>query len=146
MLNLSIFAERLNDLIFDAQITPPVLAARLGCGRVTIYRYLQGNKIPSLDMVIRLADFFQCTTDFLLGLEEENYPQEFLECPPFQERLAFLLEHFSITKYRLQKLSNVPESAIYNWQNGVFEPKIDNIIRIAKALDCPVDFVIGRVK
>lgn len=55
-------------------------------------------------------------------------------------------EHFGITKYRLQKLSGVPESAIYNWQNGVFKPKIDNIIRIAKALDCSVDFVIGRVK
>ena len=146
MLNLSIFAERLNDLLFDAKITPPVLAAKLGCGRVTIYRYLQGNKIPSLDMVVRLANYFDCTTDFLLGLEEENYPQEFLQCPPFKDRLAFLLEHFNITKYRLQKLSNVPESARYNWQNGVFEPKIDSIIRIAKALDCPVDFVIGRVK
>ena len=146
MLNLSIFAERLNDLLYDAQITPPALAAKLGCGRVTIYRYLQGNKIPSLDMVIRLADYFNCTTDFLLGLEEENYPQEFLQCPPFKDRLAFLLEHCKITKYRLQKLSNVPESAIYNWQNGVFEPKIDNIIRIAKALDCSTDFVIGRVK
>ncbi len=132
--------------MFDAQINPPSLAKQLGCGRATIYRYLQGNKIPSLDMVIRLADYFKCTTDFLLGLEEESYPQEFLQCPPFKDRLAFLLEHFKITKYKLQKLSNVPESAIYNWQNGVFEPKIDSVIRIAKALDCPVDFVIGRVK
>lgn len=146
MLNLSIFAERLNDLMFDAKINSPALATTLGCGRATIYRYLQASKIPSLDMVIRLADYFQCTTDFLLGLEEENFPQEFLKCPPFKERLAFLLEHFKITKYRLQKDSQVPESAIYNWQNGVFEPKIDSVIRIAKALDCPVDFVIGRIK
>ena len=146
MLNLSIFAERLNDLMFDAKISSPTLSSKLGCGRATIYRYLQGNKIPSLDMVIRLADHFKCTTDFLLGLEEENYPQDFLQCPPFKDRLAFLLEYFNITKYRLQKISNVPESAIYNWQNGVFEPKIDNIIRIAKSLDCSVDFVIGRVK
>ena len=146
MLDLSIFAERLNDLMFDAKVRSTSLANQLGCGRATIYRYLQGNKIPALDMVVRLADYFACSTDFLLGLEEETYPQEFLPCPPFKDRLAFLLEHFGITKYRLQKLSGVPESAIYNWQNGVFEPKIDNIIRIAKALDCSVDFVIGRVK
>lgn len=146
MLNLSVFAERLDDLLFDANISSLALAKELHCGRATIYRYLQGNRIPTVDMVIRLADYFNCTTDFLLGLEEENYPQKFLQCPPFKERLAFLLEYFSITKYKLQKLSNVPESAIYNWQNGVFEPKIDNVIRIAKALDCSVDFVLGRVK
>ncbi len=69
-----------------------------------------------------------------------------MQCPPFKERFAFLLKHFKITKYRLQKLSGVPESAVYNWQNGTFEPKIDNVIRIANALDCSVDFVIGRVK
>lgn len=146
MLNLSIFAERLDDLLFEANISSLALAKELNCGRATIYRYLQGDRIPSVDMVVRLADYFHCTTDFLLGLDEENYPQEFLQCPPFKDRFAFLLEHFNITKYRLQKLSGVPESAIYNWQNGTFEPKIDNVIRIAKALDCPVDFVIGRVK
>ena len=145
MLNLSIFAERLNDLLFDAKITPPALAEKIGCGRVTIYRYLQGNKIPSLDLVIRLADYFKCTTDFLLGLENETYPHNFLPCPPFKERLAFLLDYFHITKYELQKRSKVPESAIYNWQNGVFDPKIDNVIRIANALECTVDFVLGRI-
>jgi len=146
MLNLSIFAERLDDLLFEANISSLALAKELNCGRATIYRYLQGNRIPTVDMVIRLADYFKCTTDFLLGLEEESYPQEFQQCPPFKDRLAFLLKYFNISKYRLQKLSNVPESAIYNWQNGVFEPKIDNVIRIAKALDCSVDVVIGRVK
>lgn len=146
MLNLSIFAERLDDLLFEANISSLALAKELKCGRATIYRYLQGNRIPTVEMVVRLADYFNCTTDFLLGLENENYPQNFLQCPPFQERLAFLLGYFNITKYRLQKISNVPESAIYNWQNGVFEPKIDNVIRIAKALDCSVDFVLGRVK
>lgn len=140
------FAERLDDLLFESNISSLALAKELNCGRATIYRYLQGNRIPSVDMVVRIADYFHCTTDFLLGLDEENYPQEFLQCPPFKDRFAFLLEHFNITKYRLQKLSGVPESAIYNWQNGTFEPKIDNVIRIAKALDCPVDFVIGRVK
>ncbi len=146
MLDLSKFAERLDELLFETNISSLELAKQLNCGRATIYRYLQGNRIPSLDMVVRLADYFKCTIDFLLGLEDENHPHEFLPCPPFKERLAFLLKHFHITKYYLQKTSKVPESAIYNWQNGVFEPKIDNVIRIAKALDCSVDFVLGRIK
>ena len=32
------------------------------------------------------------------------------------------------------------------WKNGKKKPNIDNIIKIANALDCSVDYVLGRTK
>lgn len=124
MLNLDLFAERLSDLMFNARLNPPALAEMLGLNRTTITRYLSGKKNPSLANVILLSDFFCCSSDFLLGLEQESSSKTFKKCPPFSEQLGFLLDHFGINKYQLQKWSKIPESAIYNWQRGQYTPTI----------------------
>lgn len=144
MLNLSVFAERLDSLLFDAKLNPPAFAKIIGCGRVTINRYLKGMKMPTVKMTVRIADYFQVSADFLLGLEEENYTSTFRPYIPFRERLPQLCEKFNITKYQLQKKTGIPESAIYNWQAGRTKPTIESLVRIAESLQCSVDCILGR--
>ena len=139
------FVERLNEMMDYANLNAPALTKIIGCGHYTIERYLTGQS-PSLDIVVKLADYFQCSTDFLLGLADDYVTETYLPVPPFSERLPQLLSHFKITAYRLQKLTGIAESAMDFWKKGIRTPTLDSIIRIAKALDCPVDFVIGRVK
>ncbi len=144
MLNLSIFAERLDSLLFDAKLNPPAFAKIIGCGRATINRYLSGMKMPTVEMTVRIADYFQVSADFLLGLEEENLASNFRPYIPFRERLPQLCEKFNITKYQLQKKTGIPESAIYNWQAGRTKPTIESLVRIAESLQCSVDCILGR--
>lgn len=144
MLNLSIFAERLDSLLFDAKLNPPAFAKILGCGRATINRYLSGLKMPTVEMTVRIADYFQVSADFLLGLEEENHATIFRPYIPFRERLPQICVEFGITKYQLQKKTKIPESAIYNWQAGRTKPTIESIVRIAEVLHCTVDHILGR--
>ncbi len=145
-MNLSIFAESLSELLLEYNLTPTAFAEKVGCGKATISRYLNEKKIPSVDMLCRMADFFGCSIDYLLGRETERYPNTFYPCPTFQERLPALCQQLKITKYRLQKETGVAESAIYSWQNGESSPNIINILKIAEAFECSVDFVIGRSK
>ena len=144
MLNLSIFAERFDSLLFDAKLNPPAFAKILGCGRATINRYLSGLKMPTVEMTVQMADYFRVTTDFLLGIEEENRATVFSPYIPFRERLPQICAEFGITKYQLQNKTGIPESAIYNWQAGRTKPTIESIVRIAEALPCTVDHVLGR--
>ena len=144
MLKLSLFAERLDSLLFDAKLNPPALAKILGCGRATINRYLSGLKMPTVEMVVKMADYFQVTADFLLGLEEENSSEIFYPYVPFRSRLPQLCAEYGITKYQLKKRTGIPESAIYNWQAGRTNPTIESLVRIAQALNCTVDHVLGR--
>ena len=87
---LSKFAERLGDFMDDSADNGLTLADKLGCGRNTIYRYLQANRMPSVSMTVLIADYFRCTTDFLLGLEDVNYSCNFPPCP------AARMRYFSI--------------------------------------------------
>ena len=145
MEKLSIFAERLQELLYVADLNAFTLTQKLGCGHNCIYRYLKGEN-PSLEILIKIADYFQCSTDFLLGFTEDSGNPPFLSIPPFQERLSYLLNHYGITRYRLQKMTDLSPSLMYYYSKGQKSPTLDVIIRIAKALECSVDFVIGRVK
>lgn len=146
MIILSIFAERLNDLMLDDnQISTETLAAKVGVDSTAIRKYLRGLRIPSVRVLVNLADYFNCTTDFLLGLEQENYKRQFKKCPPFNERLAFLLKSKGKKKTQLQKQTNIPESAIYNWLRGDYEPSVENLDKIAEFFDCSIDYLLGRV-
>ncbi len=143
-MNYSIFAERLSELLFESQLNPPAFAAKIGCGRNTINRYLSGNNMPALNLVIRMADYFTCSVDFLMGAAQENQNASFKDCPNFSEQLKFLCEHFGKTKYQLQKATQITESAIYSWQSGNTTPTIESIEKIADFFDCSMDFILGR--
>ena len=143
---LSDFVERLDELMFDQRVNGRELADAVGVKKNTIYYLLNGKRQPSVELLVGLADYFQCTTDFLLGREAENFAASFLPVPPFSERLPFLLEHFHTNKYRLCKGVPVTHSVIYYWQSGKFSPTLDYVIRLADFFGCSVDYVIGREK
>lgn len=48
-------------------LTQKEVSLAIGCSEVVYNRYENGEREPSLDMVVKLADFFGVTTDFLLG-------------------------------------------------------------------------------
>lgn len=137
------FAERLSELMDEANLNALQLTTIIGCGNSAINRYKRGE-LPSLNMLVRFADYFQCTTDFLLGLTDESTAKTFLPIPPFSERLPFLLEHFEISAYKLQKITGIGETTMRDWKKDITSPAVDSIIRIAEKLECSVEFVIGR--
>ncbi|MGN0788295.1 MAG: helix-turn-helix domain-containing protein [Christensenellales bacterium] len=61
-MELKIFAERLTDLIFDSKKVARDIAREIGIGKTTIYEYLSGNKMPTLNNLIKIADYFNCST------------------------------------------------------------------------------------
>ncbi|MDE7264873.1 MAG: helix-turn-helix domain-containing protein [Clostridia bacterium] len=143
-MNLSVFAERLSELIFERGLSATGFAKILGCGDATIVRYLGGNKMPSVDMLVRMADYFNCTTDFLMGTESEIYGKTFKPRPPFKEQLKFLCGKYGKTKYALQKATGISETAILNWQRGKTEPTVESIIKMAEFFGCSLDYTLGR--
>lgn len=143
-MDLSKFSERLSDLMFDEGYNGLTLSEKLGCGYNTIYRYLQCERTPEVEMIIALADFFNCSIDYLLGFETENLIHKFNKCPPFKDRFSKLLKEQTITQYQLEKKTGISHSAMGYWKNGKKKPTIDKIIQIANALNCSIDYILGR--
>ena len=142
MPNLS---ENLKYLMTEAEISAPALAKATGIDASTILSLLRGEGLPYADTLVKLADYFQCSADYLLGLSDAPQEGAFKQRPPFSERLTFLLQYFHVTKYRLEKDTHLSEKTVNRWHNGKTQPTADSLIRLAKYFECSVDFLLGRV-
>lgn len=59
--------ENLRDILDQHNLTQKELAAKLSITPSALGNYIQGTREPDYNTLIRLADYFHVTTDFLLG-------------------------------------------------------------------------------
>ena len=64
---LSAFPQRLERLRCRRRISRRVLSELCGLDRNAVSRYERGEKMPSVRSLIAIADFFEVSTDYLLG-------------------------------------------------------------------------------
>ena len=64
--------ENLRLLREEHKITQREFAKELGISKTTLCYYEQGKVSPSVEMLIKLADFFNCSIDYLLGHQPQN--------------------------------------------------------------------------
>lgn len=61
----------------------------------------------------------------------------------FTTRLKELREEAGLSMLELAREIGVSDAAICKWENGLAEPKIGYIVKLAEYFDCPVDYLIG---
>lgn len=66
------FGKRLRQLRKSNKFTQKQLAALIGVQNTMISFYEVGERIPSPEMIIKLASVFHVTTDYLLGIEKSE--------------------------------------------------------------------------
>lgn len=66
------FSYRLTALMEEIDISQVELGKRIGISNVTISRYINGERIPRLDIIIKLANVFNVSTDYLLGITKNR--------------------------------------------------------------------------
>lgn len=145
-MKLEKFAERMKDLISENLTGVTQVGLEIGLGETNLSRYANARSAPTLSAAVRIADYFNVTLDYLFGLADGSREQTFGTCPPFYKRLDEVLGELNVTKYRLTKLTGIAESNIRYWRQGKTEPSIESVIKIAEALGCTVDFLVGRGK
>lgn len=66
------FSYRLTVLLDENNMSQTQLAKKIGTSNVTICRYLTGERVPRLDVVTKIADVFNVSLDYLLGLSNDE--------------------------------------------------------------------------
>ena len=141
---MSEFVERLEWLMFEHGFNKKMLAEQAHINATCISHYFLGKHIPTVESLVKLADLFGCSTDFILGREEENRQLAFKECPPFSERIAALRKEAGGTAQSFYRRFKISKTCYYGWLSGERKPTLDNIIALADNLDCRVDYILGR--
>ena len=138
------FSERLKELIYEEDLNPQRFAQKIGVRPTAITRYINCERCPSIETLVKIADYFNCSTDYVLGITE-NTNSSFKVCPPFSERLQYLIEFYKFPSPKaFRKDLNLSKSRFNEWLKGTRVPSLDNIIKISEGLECSVDFVLGR--
>lgn len=143
---LSKFSEVLSNLMFEREINMSQLADELDFNQSTVSNYINKKRLPTVAHIIAIADYFNCTTDFLLGRENDNYSSTFYKCPPFSEQLKVLKNYFDCPWQRFYQKADISASCFYEWRKGTFPPSLDSVLKLADGFDCSVDFILGRSK
>lgn len=67
-----IFVERVKELIKVNNLKQKDLANDIGVTESTMCKYLSGDRVPGGETLSNLATALKTTTDYLLGLDNEN--------------------------------------------------------------------------
>lgn len=67
-LNFELTGKRIKELRTDKGLSQKVLGDKIGVQQGTVADYERGKACPSCEVILLLAQIFDTTTDYLLGL------------------------------------------------------------------------------
>lgn len=138
------FQNVFKELLDEKEISAKKLGKIVGIDHTSIYCYLQ-DSLPNLENAIKLATYFDCSLQFLFGLEEYRTHEEYKECDvsKFYPRYESLLKKNNISHYALSREIGINNSSLLFWKRGK-TPKMDSLIKIAEYFDVSIDYLVGR--
>lgn len=71
---MNLFPERLTNLRINHKLRQKDLAKCLNVSTATISNYENSIRYPDIDMLIHIANFFEVSTDYLLGRTSVKCP------------------------------------------------------------------------
>lgn len=104
------FNERLKGLRILHGLTQPELGNKIGASKQAICNWENDNIIPSVDMICKLADTFNCSCDFLL-CKTKKYTFEVNNLNKEQiKAINLIIDEFKLANKALNKALNKIES------------------------------------
>ena len=134
----SAFHERLSELMIEKGVNTVSLAAAIGVSDETVRRWRNGQRDILLSQLVKLADYFQCSLDFLAGRSDTVLDYQVREMPPFYDSLRAVMAEKGVSRYRLVKELPVYDGYFTNWKKGK-SPNILTLILLADYLDVTID-------
>lgn len=143
MKKVSKIDERLKELMEEREIKAEALGKILNINGVSIrYWFLQDTSLK-LNSLIKLSDYFDCTIEYLIGRSEDDSSIIKKECPPFIERLKYVLKEKGKNFYSLDRDTPIKFSYHSRYGKGG-EPLLNSLLIMADYVDCTIDYLIAR--
>lgn len=142
---MPILSEQLTELMNEDGYNQTTLAKALNTPRAKISLYLTGKSVPNFKYFVALIDFFNCSADFLAGLND--YPTrdtKYKPVQPFNIRLREILKLKDKTQKSLIESQHISWNTLHGWLSGKSLPSVENLIKLAKFFNCSIDFILGR--
>ena len=141
---MSKLVNRLTEYVKEGNWTLTAIEERTNIKHSNLSEYLSDKHLPSYENLLALLDLFNCSADYLLGLDEIHTEEPLHPALPFGVRLRQVMKEQKVSQGKLIKEMKISSSTLFNWLKGNTLPSTDRLIRIAVYLDCSIDYLIGR--
>ncbi len=117
----------------------------IGISNTTYSNAYNYGIIPKTASLIRIADYFNTSIEFLIGNTDNDRFEKSSYKVQFKERLTELQKEKGIaTVYELSQLIHIHRNNIAQWYKLDCIPLIDDLIIIADFFKVSVDYLLGR--
>lgn len=139
------FMQILQDLLDDKDMTLHSLSKEINVPFQILYAYKEEDYLPSLEVAVKLAEYFNCSLNYLFGVDNyldiEKYQKP--DISVFYPRYLELLKSNNVSHYYLYKTIGLNNSSITKWKNGS-KPKMESLVKIADYFGTTIDYLVGR--
>ena len=138
------FQHRLIELMSDEECSKKELAEKAHISVSVLTRAEIYAIIPSVKVLIKIADSFEVSLPYLLGETDKRdfYPTE--ETNLFHERLQKLVEEKGTNYSRIASVMPFSKNFFYEWQRTKTLPSFDYLKALAEYFEVSVDYLLGR--
>lgn len=137
------FKDSLNELLTLNNMRPIDLSRKLKIDHTIIGDWLNHNAVPKLDKLIKVANFFDCSLDYLLQRSDIKEYSKSSVSVSFFERLNILISERKICPAKVMDDCKISRNQFYYWKHGRI-PVISTIESLADYFGCSVDYLVGR--
>ena len=136
------FTERLDELLKENNLSRLNLANLINITSTTLNGYFNKGYFPQIDIAINIANYFNCSLDYLFALDE-NIKNTNKNNKPFFENFESILKERELSIAKAMKSLGMSEYNYFRWKNGKY-PKTANLLIIAKTFDVSLDWLVGN--
>lgn len=133
--------HRIRQLREDSHMAQKELAARLHIANSTMSQYESGERVPSDEMKIKIADLFGVSVDYLLGRPQVVSTKDIRAS--FGRQLKKFRKSAQMSQTELAKLLSVSQQAVAQWEKDTSTPNPETIAKIAELLGITTDSLMG---
>ncbi len=120
--------------------SPSRVAKKIGLSNAAASGWKNG-KTPSQVTLVKLANYFDVTPDFLLWGNEESVQRDSVI-----DRINLRLTEIGMSGAELARELGLSNSIYSQWNTGKTQPSKKTLVRIAKCLDIPIQELIPQSK
>lgn len=143
------FSLKLKELRQKNNLTQEQLANELNTryhlneSKATISQFEHNKRIPDLDRLINIADYFQVSLDYLCcDVNKSNNVNENNNISVFSYNLKKLRERYHLTQLGLAEKLKVSNGAISKWENCQREPDLSTLKKIKEYFNISYDSLL----
>ncbi len=138
------FQNRFQELVAERGGNRTQIAADMNITYVLFSKAYNYGILPRPVVLVRIADYFGVSMDFLLGKTEENIFVPARERVTFAQRLEQLRQKKQVSVYRVAEQTHIHRNNIAGWLNKGYLPSLEDLETLADYFGVSLDCLLGR--